>query len=235
MARTTQILRERSNLLSGNHFEEAQEPRNSKEHGDPTPISNSMSQISEKPDTFSQQSSDQTNKRKRGDIPRGRERSKRLRRAPVSYAEPEDSDDSAFCESDEDGEGIVTRKVNNDCAFLFSNTEFLTLVLNRSRNRRKTGPSPSARSSPFSLSRASSATSYTTTLSAARPQSQRPMRSRSPTRVTRPTETTKLMETTKPTKATRPTRAMRPMKPTKPATTPPQPPPPAPPPPTSSA
>ncbi|KAB2576306.1 hypothetical protein DBV05_g5084 [Lasiodiplodia theobromae] len=111
MARTTQILRERSNGLSGNHFEEAQEPRNYKEHDDPTPISNSMSQISEKPDTFGQQSSDQTNKRKRGDMPQRRERSKRLRRTPVSYADPEDTDDSAFYESDEDGEGIVTRKI----------------------------------------------------------------------------------------------------------------------------
>lgn len=124
MARTTQIRRERSNGLSGNHFEEAQAPRSYKEHDDPTPTSNSMSQTSEKPASFSQQSSDQTNKRKRRDMPQGRERSKRLRRAPVSYAEPEDSDDSAFYESDEDGEGIVTRKVNNDCVFLFSNTEF---------------------------------------------------------------------------------------------------------------
>ncbi|KAL1639490.1 hypothetical protein SLS58_007922 [Diplodia intermedia] len=41
----------------------------------------------------------------------GREYSKRPRRAPVSYADPEDSDDSAFYETDTDGEGVATRKV----------------------------------------------------------------------------------------------------------------------------
>ncbi|KAL1620345.1 hypothetical protein SLS54_006129 [Diplodia seriata] len=49
-------------------------------------------------------------KRKESPV-QGREYSKRPRRAPVSYADPEDSDDSAFYETDTDGEGVVTRKV----------------------------------------------------------------------------------------------------------------------------
>ncbi|OJD34672.1 glucan synthase protein [Diplodia corticola] len=39
-----------------------------------------------------------------------REYSKRPRRTPVSYADPENSDDSAFYETDEDGEGVTARK-----------------------------------------------------------------------------------------------------------------------------
>ncbi|GME34561.1 hypothetical protein GTA08_BOTSDO11059 [Neofusicoccum parvum] len=61
------------------------------------------------PQTFGQQPAEQPKKRKRAEVSQWREYPRRSR-AQVSYADAEDSDDSAFYESDDDGEGIVAHK-----------------------------------------------------------------------------------------------------------------------------